>query len=182
MFPKTPHLAVPAEAEIRTPAFDQYLTHQHPAAVPHIDAVPATRVHIPVNIALDAVRGARVRVGEDPSIGQVRLVVGPVDRIGIHGGGPRMDFGAVAVDDVRVGDVARFFIGREADAVRSAEAVGHDPDVAGGRVEAVDVLGKLGFGAEALLVAVDGVCEPDGAVGVDDDVVGGVEGAAVVVV
>lgn len=182
MFAKTPHLAVAAEAEIRTPAFNQDLAHQHAPAVPHVDAVPAPGVHVAVHIAFDAVRRARVRVCKDPSIGQVRLIVGPVHRIRVHGGGPRMDLGAVAVDDVRVGDVACFLVGCEADAVRPTEAVSHDPDVAGGRVEAVDVLRELGFRAEALLVAVDRVGEPDGTVRVDDDVVGGVERAAVVVV
>lgn len=182
MFAKTPHLAVAAEAEIRTPAFNQDLAHQHAPAVPHVDAVPAPGVHVAVNVAFDAIRCARVRVGENPPIGQVRLIVGPVHRIRVHGRGPRMEFGAVAVDDVRVGDVACFLVGCEADAVRPAEAVGHDPDVAGGRIEAVDVLRELGFRPEALLVAIDGVGEPDGTVGVDDDVVGGVERAAVVVV
>jgi hypothetical protein len=86
------------------------------------------------------------------------------------------------VDEVRVGDVDGFFRWGEADAVGSAEPVGHDADVASFGHEAVDVLGELGFGPEALFVAVDGVGEPDGAVRGDDDVVGGVEGARVVVV
>ncbi len=86
------------------------------------------------------------------------------------------------VDAIGVGDVEGVFVGGESDAVWAAEVVGDGADVACGRVEAVDELGELGFGPEALLVAVDGVGEPDGAVGVDDDVVGGVEGAGVVVV
>ena len=86
------------------------------------------------------------------------------------------------MDEVGVGDVNRFLGRGEADAVWSAKAVGHDADIACSGHEAVDLLGQLWFGPEALLVAVDGVGEPDGAVGVNDDIVGGVEGAGVVVV
>ena len=74
------------------------------------------------------------------------------------------------------------FVGGESDAVWSAERVGYGADVACGRVEAVDELGELRFRSEALLVAVDGVGEPDGAIGVDNDVIRGVEGAGVVVI
>lgn len=86
------------------------------------------------------------------------------------------------MDGIGVRDVEGGFVGGESNAVGSAERVGYGADVAGGRVEAVDELGELGFWSEALFVAVDGVGEPDGAVGVDDDVVGGVEGAGVVIV
>ena len=86
------------------------------------------------------------------------------------------------MDVVRVGDVARHLIWTETYAIRPPKAIGYDADIAGVGVEAVHVLRQLRFGSEALLVAVDGVCEPDGAIGVDDDVVGGVERAGVVVV
>jgi len=86
------------------------------------------------------------------------------------------------VDIVRVGYVDCVFVGGEGDAVGAAEAICDDADVAGGGIETVDELRELRFRAETLLVAVDGVCEPNGAVGMDDDVVGGVEGAGVVVV
>ena len=104
-----------------------------------------------------------------------------VDGCGAGRGG-RGRGGGVAVDAIGVGDVEGGFIGGEGDAVWTAEAVGDGADVAGGGIEAVDELGELRFRAEALLVAVDGVGEPDGAVGVDDDVVGGVKGPRVVVV
>lgn len=135
-----------------------------------------------MDIALDAVRGARVGVREDAPVGEIGLVVGPEDGVGVDGRGAGVQAGAVTVDEVRVGDVDRVLPRSERDAVRPAEAVGDDADVAGGRVEAVDVLGQLRFGPEALLVAVDRVGEPDGTVGVDDDVVGGVEGPPVVIV
>ncbi len=89
---------------------------------------------------------------------------------------------AVAVHVGRVRDVDDFLVRREADAVRPTEVVGHDADVARRRVVAVHLLGQLGFGPETLLVAVNGVGEPDAAVGMDDDVVGRIELAAVVIV
>lgn len=89
---------------------------------------------------------------------------------------------AVAVDIVSVGDVARHLIWAKTYAIRPSKAVGHNADIARVGVEAVHVLRQLGFGSEALLVAVNGVCEPDGAIGVDNDVVGGVEWTGVVVV
>lgn len=176
-------LAIPAEAEIRHPALDLYLADQHAAAIPHVDAVAAARIHVPKDIALDPVRRARVCVCEDAPVGEVRAIVLPEDAVRVDGrGAARVRGAAVAVDEVRVGDVEGVLGGGEANAVGAAKAIGHDADIAGAGVEAVDVLGQLGFGAEALLVAVDGVGEPDGAVGVDGDVVGGVEGPGVVVV
>ena len=83
---------------------------------------------------------------------------------------------------VRVGDIEGFFVWGEAQSVRAAETVRHDADVSRRRVEAVDVLREARFRPEALLVAVDGVGEPDRAVRVDDHVGGAVEGAGVVVV
>lgn len=140
MFSKTPHLAVPSEAEIRTPALDEDLAHQHAPAVPHIDAIAASGIHVPENVALDAVRGARVGVSKHPSIGQVRLIIGPIHRVRVDGGSPRMDFGTIAMDEIRVGDIARLLVRREANPVRASEPIGHDPDVARRRVEAVDML------------------------------------------
>ena len=98
------------------------------------------------------------------------------------GGGGWGGEGGGAVDGIGVGDVDGIFVGGESYAIWSSERVCDGADVACSRVEAVDKLGELGFRAEALFVAVDGVGEPDGAVGVDGDVVGGVEGAGVVVV
>ena len=109
-----------------------------------------------------------------------------VDGEGIDGCRPRWGGGwgggRVAVDGIGVGDVEGIEVGGESDAVGTAEGVGYGADVACCGIEAVDELGELGFWSETLFVAVDGVCEPDGAVGVDDDVIRGIEGAGVVVV
>lgn len=86
------------------------------------------------------------------------------------------------MDEVRVGYVEGFFIRRKTQTVGATEPIRHDADIARRRIEAVDMLRELGFGPKALFVPINGVCEPDGAIGVDDDVVWGVEGAAVVVV
>ena len=183
MFSETPHFPVPAKAEIRAPALDRNLTNQHAPAVPNVDAVPAPAVHVPKHIALDPVRRTVVRVSEQPAAGQIGLgVVFPEHRKGVDGRGALGVGAAVTVNEVRVGNVDDFLGWGKADAVWSAEAVRHDADIARFRDEAVDVLRELWFGPEALLVAVDGVGEPDGAVRMDDDVVGGVEGARVEIV
>lgn len=182
MFPKTPHLARPPEAEIRAPPLNQHLAHQHAPRIPHIDAVAAPRVHVPVDIALDAIGRPGVRVREDPSVGQIRLIVGPVDAERINGRRARGVAGPVAMYQVRISHIQRFLIRSERDAIGTTEPVRDDADIARGGVEAVDVLGELRFRPKPLLVAVDGVGEPNRAVGMHDDVVGGVEGAAVVVV
>ena len=84
---------------------------------------------------------------------------------------------AMTVDEIGVGDVDCGFVWRETDAVRPAKPVRYHPDVTCAGVKAVNELRKLRFGSEALLIAIDWIREPDGAVRVDDDVVGGVEGA-----
>ena len=182
MLIKQPHLALAPETKIRDAALDQDLADQTAAGIPHVQPVPTPGVHVAVDVALDPVRRARIRHGEDAAIDQEGRVVDDDDVEGVNGRGARRVRGAVAVDVIRVGDVDGVFGGGKGDAVRSAEAVGHDADVAGRRVETVHLLRELGFRSEALLVAVDGVGEPDCAVGVDDDVVGRIEGAAVVVV
>lgn len=93
-----------------------------------------------------------------------------------------MHLGAISTNDICIGDIARLLIGAKAYPIRSSKTVGHNPDIARRRVEAVDVLRQLGFRTETLLVAINGVCEPDGSVGVDNNVVGGVKRAAVIVV
>ena len=182
MLAHAPDLPVPAEAEVVAPALDLDLADQHPAPVPHIDPIPARRVQIAEDIALQSIGGARIDIAEDALVGQEGSAVLPQDRVGVHGGGAAVVRRAIPVYDVGVADVDGVFVRREGQARRSPEPVGHCPDIAGGRVETVDQLGQLGFGPEAALVAIDGVGEPDGAVGVDDDVVGAVEGAGVVVV
>ncbi len=105
----------------------------------------------------------------------------PEDGVGVDGGGAARVAG-LAMEEVGVGDVDGLFGRGEGDAVGAAEAVGDNANVARRRVKAVDLLRELGFWAEALLVAVDRVGEPDAPVRVDDDVVGRVEGARMVVV
>lgn len=182
MLAHAPNLPVPAEAEIGAAILDLDLADQHPAPVPHIDPVPARGVQVAEDIALQTVRGARVGIAEDALVGQEGSAVLPHDRVGVHGGGAAVVRRTIPVHHVGVADVDGVLVRREGQARRSPEPVRHRPDVARGRVEAVDELRQLGLGAEAALVAIDGVGEPDGSVGVDDDVVGAVEGAGVVVV
>lgn len=86
------------------------------------------------------------------------------------------------MDQVRVGDVDSILGGGEGDAVGATEAVSHDANVARRRVKAVHLLRKLGLGPEALLVAIDGVGEPDGAVRVYDNIVWRIERPRMIVV
>lgn len=182
VFGQTPYLAVAAEAEADASPLDADLADQHPAAVPHVDAVAAGGVHVAQHVAVDAVRGARVGVGEHAPVGQERLVVFPKHGKGVDGRGAARVARFAAVEQIRVGDVDGVFLGGEADAVRAAEAVGHHPDVPRRRVEAVDLLWQLGFGPEPLLIAIDGVGEPDGAIRGDHDVARGVKGPRMIVV
>ena len=86
------------------------------------------------------------------------------------------------MDEVGVGDVDGHFVGREADTVRSTEAIGNHTDVPGGRIEPVNLLRELRLGPKSLFVAVDGIREPDGAIGMDDYIVGGIKRTGVVVI
>ncbi len=182
MFIQQPNLAIPPETEIRNPTINQNLSNQTASAAPNVNPIPAATVDVPVNVALDAVRRSHVRHGEHPPVDEKGALVDNDDIKRVDGRRTRRIRRAIPVNKVRVGDVDNLLARREADAVRPAEAVGDDSDVTGPGFETVDLLGQLRQGPEALLVAVDGVGEPDAAVGVDDDVVGRVERAAVVVV
>lgn len=182
MLPKTPYLAVAAKAKARTPSLDEDLADQHPSAVPHMDAVAAAGVDVAQHVALDAVRGARIGVGEHAPVAQVRLAVFLEDGERVDGGGATRIAGMAAVEQVGVSDVDGVFARGETEAARAAEAVGDHSDVPGGRVEAVDLLWELRLRPEPVLVAVDGVGEPDGAVGGNDDVAGGVKRPGMVIV
>lgn len=182
MLAHAPNLPISAETEIAAPTFDLDLADQHPATVPHVDPIPARRVQIAEDIALQAIGRARIGIAEDALVGQEGGVVLPHDRVGVHRGGAAVIGRAIPVHQVGVADVDGVFVRREGQARRSAEPIGHHPDIARDRVEAVDQLGQLRLRAEAALVAVDGVGEPDGSIGVDDHVVGAVEGTGVVVV
>lgn len=87
-----------------------------------------------------------------------------------------------AVDQVRVANIDRFLPGRETDSIRSAESIRDNANVARARIEAVYMLGELWFGPKALFVAVGRVCEPNRSVRVDDDVVGRIKRARVIIV
>lgn len=131
---------------------------------------------------MDAVGCAGVGIGKNAPVTQVRLIVFPEDGEGIDGGGAARVGGARAVDQVGIGDVDRLFARGEADAARAAEAIRHGADVARRRIEAVDLLRELGFGAKPLFVAINGIGEPHRPVSGDDDVVGRVEGPGMIVV
>ncbi len=182
MLPKAPNLSVPAETEIGTAAFELDFADQHAACVPDIDTVPASTVHVAEDVAFDPVRRSGVCVGEYAAVGQIRSVVFPEHAVGVYRGGAAVVGVAVAVDEVGVCDVDRVFVWGEAETVRPAEPIGYYSDIASGGIEAVDELGENWFGTETLLVTVDGVCEPDGAIGMHHYVVWRVEGAGVVVV
>ena len=163
MLPETPHLTLPPEAKIRTPTFDQNLPDQHPPAVPHINPIATASVHVSVDIAFNAVWGTCVGVRKDAAGGKEwRIRSGVVeDGISVDGSRTSRVRAAIAVDVIRICNVYRLFIWREANAVRPSESIGHDPDIPCCGVEAVDQLRKLWFGSEPLLVAVDRVREPD---------------------
>lgn len=182
MLPKAPDLSVPAETEIGTAAFELDLADQHAARVPDIDTVTTSTVHVAEHVAFDPVRRSGVCVSEDAAVGQIRSVVFPQHAVGVYRGGAAVVGVAVAVDEVGVCNVDCVFVWGEAETVWSAEPIGYYSGVASGGIEAVDELRENWLGTETLLVTVDGVCEPDGAIGMYYYVVWRVEGAGVVVV
>ena len=101
----------------------------------------------------------------------------PKDGICVDGGSTTAVDVAVAVNEISVGDVDRGLVWRETDAVWSAKAVRYDSDIACAGVKAVDKLRKLWFGPKTLLITVDWIRKPDRAVRVDNNVIGGIEGA-----
>ena len=182
MLPKTPHLPISAKAEIGAATFDLYLADQHPTCVPNVDSISTPRIYISKNVALDAVRSARVGIGKDPSIGKERRLVFPVDTISVDCCWAPVISVSVTMNEVGIGYVNGAFIRRETKTIRSAKPIRYDTYIAGGRVEAVDELGQDWLRAETLLVTVDGICEPDRAVGVYNHVIWGIEGPRMVVV
>ena len=171
MLPETPHFAISPEAKIRTAAFDLNLSNQHPSGIPDIDTVPATAVHITIDIRFDAVRGASVRISEDTTISQVWSIVFPENRVGIDGGSATVVSTSIAMYQVGIRYVDSAFIGRETYAVWSPETISYDSNISSTRIETVNKLGELRFGPKTLLVAVDRVRKPNRAVRVDDDVI-----------
>lgn len=182
MLRKTPHLAVAAKAKAGASALDQDFADQHPSAIPDIDAIAAGGIDITHHVALDTVRGTRIGVGEHAPVAQIRLIVFPKDGEGVDGGGTTRFAGVRAMEQVGVGDVDGVLAGGKTEAAGTTEAVGDDSDVPRGRIEAVDLLWKLGLGPKAVLVAVDGVGEPHGTVGGHHDVAGGVKWPGMIIV
>lgn len=82
----------------------------------------------------------------------------------VHVRGAAVIGGASTVDAVRVGDVDDALIWAETNSIWTAKAVGHGPDGVDLGVIAIHLAGQTGRRPEALLEAVDGVGEPDGAV------------------
>lgn len=71
----------------------------------------------------------------------------------------------------------------EAEAIALRESIGHTPDLARRRLESVDLTGEQGRRAKRLLVSIRRIRKPDfPALVMDDNVVDGVEFAAVEVV
>ena len=88
---------------------------------------------------------------------------------------------AQAVGCAGVGNIEDFFIGGKAEAVGAYKVVGYDGGVSGAGVEAVDVGRQFVFSDLTFVVEHDAITwigEPDTAIGVDNDVVGGIEGFA----
>lgn len=101
----------------------------------------------------------------------------PKDGICVDSGRAAVIGVAITMDEISVGDVDSGFVWRETDAVWPAKTVRYHSDITCARIKAINKLRKLWFGPETLLIAVNWVRKPNGAVRVDDDVVGGVEGA-----
>ena len=132
---------------------------------------------VAVHIAADAVGGAGGHVHEEATILEVRAVHDVVDANGVHIGG--------ALGSAGVHDVEFFFVGREANAVGLVHVGGDDGDFARLGIEAVDDGGEFEGGFVAFVVghdAIAGIGEPNGAVGMDGEVVGGVEMLALKIV
>ena len=101
----------------------------------------------------------------------------PKDGICVDGGSTTAINVAVAVNEISIGDIDRGLIWRETDAVWSAKTVRYYSDIACAGVKAIDKLRELWFGPETLLITVDWIRKPDRAVRVDNNVIGGIEGA-----
>ena len=177
MFPKTPHLAIPPEAEIRTATLNLYLSNQHPSRVPNVYAVSATAVYVAEHVTFDPIRRTCICISKHTTVGQIRRVMFPQDRICVDGGSTTAVDVAVAVNEISIGDVDRGLIRRETDAIWSAKTVRYYSDIACAGIKAVDKLRELWFGPETLLIPVDWIRKPDRAVRMDNNVIGGIEGA-----
>ncbi|GJE46312.1 hypothetical protein AEGHOMDF_5515 [Methylobacterium soli] len=138
--------------------------------------VGGARPQIPVLVAAKAVGEARRDRVEDAAVSQTLL---------LHGEDPDVLHRIGHELQAALGDVEERFVGREAEAVRSREIVGHDREGAVARIEPVDRGGQLGFLLATLVIRLDAVGrirEPDRAVGLADEVVGRVQALAAIAV
>jgi len=86
------------------------------------------------------------------------------------------------MNPISVSDIQRLLVRREANPIRTTEAISNYSNISRHRIEAIDLRAKLWFRSEALLKPVDWVCEPDTTVCVQDDIVERVELATVEIV
>lgn len=184
LLPKAPHFSIPTETEVGDAALDQDLADQRAATIPDVDSISTAGIHIAIHVTLDAVRHAGISVCEYPPVDEkwrLRYVV--VEQgVGVDSGCFRGIEAAVAVDGVRVGDVKGLFVWRKCYTIWAAKTVCYGPNVACRWHKAVDVLGKTRFGPKSLLIAINGICEPNRAVGVDHNVIRRVERTRMIVV
>src|SRR5713226_3416648 len=143
--------------------------HPVEALLAHAPAGP----EIAVDIAAEAVGGARTGIDEDAALGELPAVGDDV----VDADEPRHGAG---FDDVHL-----LLVRREAEAVGPVDVAGDDGRAPGLAVDPVDVGRQLGRRRMSLVIAEDAegrVGEPDRIVRLDDDVVGRVERLAVIAV
>ena len=171
---KQPHSPF-RKAEIRNGRSRDNLADQGSLLVPHVHAIPASRIHVPILIALDPIRHTRIAESKGPPIRQTGTIVHDV----VDVDGPRLarveaEVVAVAgagvgLNGAGVGDVHALVVWAEAEAIAHLEAVGHEPALVRGGSEAVHLWGKHRGRPEGLFVAVRRICEPDVACSVVND-------------
>lgn len=97
----------------------------------------------------------------------------------VHATRPTLIRTPIAMNPIRIRDIARRLARVKTNPIRPAEPIGDRAHTPRRGIESVDLVWQPRFRAYALLESVDGVGEPDRAVGVDDDVIRGVEGPVV---
>src|SRR5207247_5082161 len=142
----------------------------------HLNAGPCSRPDIAVHVASNAI-GERRRPG--PRHVQLDEPLAVAQRCSVDV--PHRDVARCT----GIGDIELPVVGREAETVWLARLIGHLLHLTGFRIHTVNRFLGLGVGLEPLVVsadAVDGFGEPDAAVRMHDDVVGGVQPLALILV
>lgn len=80
---------------------------------------------------------------------------------------------------VRVRDIADLLVWAKTNPIRPPKAICNHPDATSAWLESIDLVWQLRRRPNALLRTVDGICEPDAPVRVNDNVIGRVEGSIV---